>query len=416
MPMRSFFAGVTGLRNHQVRMDAIGNNIANVNTLGYKASRVTFQDAFSQLFQGASRPGGATNAGGYGTDPIQIGLGMTVGSVDMAYTQGNLQNTGINTDLAVQGDGLFVVNDGNTDFYTRAGNFQFDALGRLTMSATGYVVRGKMAQNGVLQDAITDIVLPVGQKAAAFASTEANFGGNLDSQAVAGDTRQSTITIFDSLGTPHDLTVTFTKTATANQWDYAITTPNGTINGGDTGTLSFDSQGALVSPDFSDFDFTPNNIATAQVVRVNFGTAGSIDGISQFASPSTAVLREQDGYTMGELRALQFDTSGTIVGSYSNGTQQVLAQVALASFNNPGGLSRQGDNLFAISANSGSAVLGFVGEGTTSTIVPGAIEMSNVDLAEQFTDMITTQRGFQSISRVITTSDEMLQELVNLKR
>jgi len=414
--MRSFFAGVTGLRNHQVRMDAIGNNIANVNTLGYKASRVTFQDAFSQMSQGASRPGGAAGNGGHGTDPIQIGLGMTVGSVDMAYTQGNLQNTGINTDLAIQGDGLFVVGDGTSHFYTRAGNFQFDAIGRLSMSATGYVVQGKMATNGILSDTIQDIVLPVGQKSPAFATTEANFGGNLDAQALTGDTRQSTITVYDTLGAPHDLTVTFTKTANPNEWDYAITTSNGTINGGDTGTLSFDSAGALVSPDFADFDFTPANIATGQVVRVNFGTAGSIDGLSQFAAPSTGVLREQDGYTMGELRGLQVDASGTIVGSYSNGTSQVLAQVALASFNNPGGLSRQGNNLFSVSANSGQPVLGFVGEGTTSTIVPGTIEMSNVDLAEQFTDMITTQRGFQSISRVITTSDEMLQELVNLKR
>lgn len=416
MPMRSFFAGVTGLRNHQVRMDAIGNNIANVNTVGYKGSRVTFKDAFSQQIQGASRPAGGQGASGFGTDPIQIGLGMNVGSVDMAYSQGNLQNTGINTDLAVQGDGLFIVSDGNQDFYTRAGNFQFDALGRLVSSTTGLVVQGKMAQAGVLQDAVTNIILPVGAKTAAQPTASAQMGGNLDAQALTGDTRLSTITIFDSLGVPHDLTVTFTKTANPNEWTYAVTTPNGTINGGDAGTITFDSTGALVSPDFTDFDFTPNNITAAQVVRVNFGTAGSIDGISQFASPSTAVLREQDGFTMGELRALQFDATGTITGSYSNGTTQVLAQVALADFNNPGGLNRQGNNLLAVSANSGQPVVGFVGEGTTSTITAGALEMSNVDLAEQFTDMITTQRGFQSISRVITTSDEMLQELVNLKR
>ncbi len=413
MPLRSFFAGVTGLRNHQVRMDAIGSNIANVNTVGYKSSRVTFQDAYSQQIQGASRP---VANGSFGTDPIQIGLGMSVGSVDMSFAQGNLQNTGINTDLAVQGDGLFIVSDGNQDFYTRAGNFQFDALGRMVASNTGLVVQGKMATAGVLVDTVTDIVLPVGQKTAALPTTSTTMGGNLDAQALTGDQRQSTITVFDSLGVPHDLTVTFTKTANPNEWGFAVTAPNGTVNGGDTGVVTFDSAGALVSPDFTDFDFTPNNITTAQVIRVNFGTAGSINGISQFASPSTAVLREQDGYTMGELRGIQFDSTGTVTGSYSNGTTQILAQVGLADFNNPGGLNREGNNLLAVSANSGQPVIGFVGEGTTSVITAGALEMSNVDLAEQFTDMITTQRGFQSISRVITTSDEMLQELVNLKR
>jgi len=413
MPMRSLFAGVSGLKNHQIRMDAIGSNIANVNTIGYKSSRVTFQDAYSQQIQGASRP---TATGGFGTDPIQIGLGMTVGSVDMSFSQGNLQTTGINTDLAVQGDSLFIVSDGTQDFYTRAGNFQFDALGRLVSSSTGLLVQGKMAVAGVLQDTVTNIVLPVGQKTAAAQTTAITMGGNLDAQAITGDVRQSTITAFDSLGVPHDLTVMFTKTANSNEWTYDVSIVDGTINSGATGTLTFDSAGALVSPDFTDFDFTPNNITTAQVVRINFGTAGSIDGVSQFASPSTAVLREQDGYTMGELRALQFDSTGTITGSYSNGTNQVLAQVGLAGFNNPGGLNREGNNLLSVSANSGQPVVGFVGEGTTSIITAGTLEMSNVDLAEQFTDMITTQRGFQSISRIITTSDEMLQELVNLKR
>lgn len=413
MPMRSLFAGVSGLKNHQVRMDAIGSNIANVNTIGYKSSRVTFQDAYSQQIQGASRP---TANGGFGTDPIQIGLGMTVGSVDMSFSQGNLQTTGINTDLAVQGDGLFIVSDGNQNFYTRAGNFQFDALGRLVSSGAGLLVQGKMAIGGVLQDSVTDIILPVGQKTAAAATTAVEMGGNLDAQALNGDTRATTITAYDSLGVPHDITTTFTKTVNPNEWTFDVTTPNGTINSGDSGTILFDSAGALVSPDFTSFDFTPNNIATAQVVQLNFGTAGSIDGISQFASPSTAVAREQDGFTMGELRALQFDTTGRITGSYSNGTNQTLAQIGLAGFNNPGGLNREGNNLLSVSANSGQPVVGFVGEGTTSIITAGTLEMSNVDLAEQFTDMITTQRGFQSISRVITTSDEMLQELVNLKR
>ena len=416
MPMRSFFAGVTGLRNHQVRMDSIGNNIANVNTIGFKAGRVTFKDAFSQLFQAASRPGLASGPGGFGTDPIQIGLGMNVGSVDIMYTQGNLQNTGVSTDLAIQGEGLFVLSDGGEVFYTRAGNFQFDALGRLTDSSTGFLVQGRMAVNGVLQDTVGDIQVPVGVKSPARMTANALMGGNLDAQAQTGVTRQNSITVYDSLGIPHDLTVTFTKTAVPNEWDFDVQASNGTAVSGNTGTLTFDTQGALVGPATTDFEFTPQNITPNQTITIEFGTAGSIQGLSQFASPTTAVLREQDGYTMGELRAIQVDNTGTMTGTYANGTNQILAQVGLATFNNPGGLQRRGDNLMAATANSGSAVVGFAGQGTTSTITAGALEMSNVDLAEQFTDMITTQRGFQSISRVITTSDEMLQELVNLKR
>lgn len=411
--MRSFFAGVTGLRNHQVRMDSIGNNIANVNTIGYKAGRVTFKDAFSQLFQAASRPG---NTGGFGTDPIQIGLGMNVAGVDIMYTQGNLQNTGVSTDMAIQGDALFVLSDGGEQFYSRAGNFQFDALGRLSDSATGFLVQGLTGTNGVLGDTLGNIQIPVGVKSPAQMTANALMGGNLDAQALPGDVRQNSIAIFDSLGIPHDMTVTFTKSATPNEWDFAVTASDGTAVSGDTGTLVFDTAGALVGPATTDFVFTPLNITPDQTVTLEFGVAGSIQGMSQFASPTTAAVTEQDGYTMGELRGVQIDNTGTVTGTYANGTIQTLAQIGLANFNNPGGLQRRGDNLMAETANSGSAQIGYAGQGVTSTITAGALEMSNVDLAEQFTDMITTQRGFQSISRVITTSDEMIQELVNLKR
>ena len=411
--MRSFFAGVTGLRNHQVRMDSIGNNIANVNTIGYKSGRVTFKDAFSQLFQAASRPG---STGGFGTDPIQIGLGMNVAGVDIQYTQGNLQNTGVSTDMAIQGDALFVLSDGGEQFYSRAGNFQFDALGRLSDSATGFLVQGLSGTNGVLGQTLGNIQIPVGVKSPAQMTANALMGGNLDAQTAVGATRQNSINIYDSLGIPHDMTVTFTKTAVPNEWDFAVTATDGTAISGDTGTLVFDSLGALVSPATTDFVFTPLNITPDQTVTIEFGVIGSIQGLSQFASPATAVITEQDGYTMGELRGVQVDNTGTVTGTYANGTIQTLAQISLATFNNPGGLQRRGDNLMAETANSGSAQIGYAGQGTTSTITAGALEMSNVDLAEQFTDMITTQRGFQSISRVITTSDEMIQELVNLKR
>ncbi len=189
--MRSLFAGVSGLRNHQVKMDVIGNNIANVNTVAFKSSRVTFEEAFAQIVQGASRPpGGATNVSG-GRNPIQIGLGMNIGSIDAMFTQGNLETTGVDTDLAIQGDSFFVVSDGTQRFYTRSGAFQLDASGKLVASTNGFIVQGRVPVNGVLTDTIDDIKLPFGQKAPAHATENAVLGGNLDAGAAQGLTRNT---------------------------------------------------------------------------------------------------------------------------------------------------------------------------------------------------------------------------------
>jgi flagellar hook protein FlgE len=413
--MRSLFAAVSGLRNHQIRMDVIGNNIANVNTIGYKASRVTFEETFAQLIQGASRPPGDADGSSGGTNPVQIGLGMNISSIDQLFTQGNLEATGVTTDLAIQGRSFFVVSDGNQDFYTRAGNFQIDADGRLTLATNGFVVQGRLADNGVLTDTVGDIRLPFGQKSAANATTEFALGGNLDASADVGDQRQTTVKIMDEQGGVHEVTLVFEKTAD-NTWDYTATVGDATVNGGDTGTITFNEDGTLADPESVDLDFTPDGFTGAQIVTMRFGTIDDIDGLSQFASPSTALIREQDGFTMGDLVQIGIDPTGTISGSFTNGETIVLAQVALADLNNPGGMIRVGDNMYTSSANSGEAVVGFAGEGSQSFVTSGALEMSNVDLAQEFTNMITTQRGFQSNARVITTSDEMLQELVNLRR
>jgi flagellar hook protein FlgE len=398
----------------------IGNNIANVNTTAFKASRVTFKETFAQIVQGASRPPGGSTAVSGGRNPIQIGLGMNIGSIDMLFTQGNLETTGVETDLAIQGNSFFVVSDGSQNFYTRSGAFQLDANGRLVASTNGYVVQGRPAVNGsTAGQSIGDIILPYGKKAPANPTTLATLGGNLDASAVQGTTQQSSITVYDDQGGTHELQITFTKSANANEWDYVITASNvdaGNVYANDTGTVTFDTDGTLLSPETVDFGFQPNGFAGNQSVTLNFGLAGTIDGLSQFASPSTAVIRDQDGYTMGLLERISIDQSGTIVGAFSNGTTITLAQLVLADFNNPSGLIRSGDNMYAVSPNSGAAVLGFSGEGSQSVVSSGALEMSNVDLAQEFTNLITSQRGFQSNARVITTSDEMLQELVNLKR
>lgn len=689
--MRALFAGVSGMRNHLVRLDVIGNNIANVNTVAFKSSRVTFEEAFAQLVQGASRPPGDLG----GINPIQVGLGMNIGSIDQNFTQGNLESTGVITDLAIQGDGFFVASDGTRTFYTRAGNFQLDADGRLVAPTNGFVVQGIVADsNGKLASgsAIGDVILPFGQKSPAKATTKMSLAGNLDARAaplgtilvtdgqvfaieqntsnggagsdvnglyangaadsvilgmtansttvtvtdgttsktytyvsvdtavgdlafnslkdlmaeinndfstmtavlsnttgaitftaggaaitlsvtssnsalgqalgaangaiaaagtsttdefshvaigsdllvdlrngagaslglsatddilidgsrggtaatqgtltvaagstyddllkevdqtlnianstgvtsnaqtgaltITGDgglvnaltginirvvgvsnfnaifdsqpgnyisqqvatdvSHQTAISVFDSMGNPHALTITFTKDPTqANRWTWAASVASpATTTGGSSGAVTFDSDGRLETFTYdggaSSFQFDPNTGASSPLdIRLESGTLGDINGLSQFASTSNAVASGQDGIPMGNLEDIQIDSLGVITGFFTNGVSQTLAQIALASFNNPSGLLRRGDNMYEESANSGVGVIGFAGTSNQSTITPGALESSNVDLSQEFTSMITAQRGFQANARVITTADEMLAELVNLKR
>jgi flagellar hook protein FlgE len=416
MAVRSLFAGVSGLRNQQVRMDVISNNIANVNTVGYKASRVTFEEAFAQLVQGASRPpGDSANVSG-GVNPIQVGLGMNIGSIDLLFTQGNLETTGVATDVAIQGDSFFTVSNGSQRFYTRSGNFQLDANGQLVSSTNGFVVQGRLAVDGVLTDTVEDIRLPFGQKAPARATSNISLAGNLDASAEIGATRDTTISVFDGVGDADELTINFEKTSTT-EWDYTITMADGTVVSGGTGTLTFDNEGRLAAPvPATPLVYTPSSGAADVSIDIDWGNAGEIEGLSQFAAPSTAVLKEQDGFTMGDLERFSIDNTGTITGAFTNGVTLTLAQLALTDFNNAAGLIRTGDNMYTVSSNSGAPILGFAGEGSQSTIVSGALEMSNVDLAQEFTNMIVSQRGFQSNARVITTADEMLQEVVQLKR
>jgi flagellar hook protein FlgE len=416
--MRSLFAGVSGLRNHQTRMDVIGNNVANVNTLAFKSGRVTFQESFAQTLSGAVAPGNGTG----GINAKQVGLGSQVGSIDTLFTQGNIENTGISTDLAIRGDSFFVVSDGARQFYTRAGNFQLDADGRLVNPTTGFVLQGRMAgSDGVLVDSVRDIQLPFGQKTPAAASRGAVLGGNLDSGAATGTVEETSIIVYDSLGAKHDLKVQFTKTATPNQWNWSVDTSTltpaeaATVTGG-TGVLNFNNDGTLngSTSTFAPIAFQPAGGAAAMAINLTGGTG--LNAISQFAGRTTAILASQDGYAAGTLADFQIDTSGTISGSFTNGVTVTLGQIALADFNNPGGLERAGDNMWGQSPNSGEALVGFAREGSTSLISSGALEASNVDLAQEFTNMIVAQRGFQANGRVITTADEMLQDVVQLKR
>jgi len=461
--MRSLYAGVSGLQNHQIRMDVLGNNISNVNTVGFKKGRVTFHDMLSQTMSGAAKP---TDEVG-GVNPKQVGLGMMVASIDTIHTQGSLQTTGVMTDLAIEGNGFFVEKAGDKTFYTRAGNFGLDKDGTLVNPANGLRVQGWLAQTvGGITSVNTagdteDLIIPVGDKDPASATTEVSFASNLDKRtplipagAGAEDIQKGTWTtthdIYDSFGKVHKLQVNFTKVAgIANRWQATVTvdpqtaTPTNTAvevgpanNSTNTFFIDFDNLGALsavsdaqgdilntgslqvpVSFDVPDATVPAGAAAVRQTFNLNLGTVGSYrDSITQFADKSSTKITGQNGYNMGYLESFKIDQSGVITGVYTNGTRRVLGQVALATFTNPGGLEKEGENTYVVSNNSGDANIGASGTAGKGKIIAGALEMSNVDLAEQFTDMIVTQRGFQANSRTITTSDQMLQELLTLKR
>jgi len=373
---------------------------------------------------------------------MQLGLGSTIGAIDTSFTQGNFQTTGRATDLAITGNAMFVTRVGNQQQYTRSGNFQVDGNGTLIAPPTGAVGQGRLASSGILGTSIGDIVLPFGQKTAAHATTSMRFSGNLDASVPVFDTSayqgsaagynattatnpanskswsESSLTVYDSLGNKYDVRVNMWKSGTS-EWTWAVDptsltaakVPADSITG--TGILSFGPDGLLTAPSPGTINFAPPG---AKPVIITVDPGSGVNGLTDIASPTTAVLRDQDGYTSGLLQDFTIDRTGVISGTFSNGQTLTLAQISLADFNNPGGLIRSGDSMYQASANSGSPVLGFAAEGSPSTITSGALELSNVDLANEFTQMVIAQRGFQANSKVITTADEMLQEIMLLKR
>ena len=411
--LRSMFSAISGLRGHQIMIDVIGNNIANVNTVGFKSGRVNFQDILSQTLHGATAP-----QGGLGSiNPAQIGLGMTVAGIDVLQTQGNLQSTGKTTDMAIQGDGFFVESDGAGTYYTRDGAFDIALDGSLANPASGMKVQGWQADSAGKIDItqpISNLIIPIGQRTTALATSNVTLSGNLDAGAAVGTSVPTTMTVFDSLGIAHSVKVTFTKTA-ANQWDWAATKDAAdagiTITaaaGVNQGTLTY-SSGGVFSASTGTLSFAFPDGATSTTPAISLAQMTQFSGTSQ---PSG----QTDGFTSGTLVTFAVGNAGELSGVYSNGQTQVLGQIALANFLNSAGLLRAGQNNFAATSASGAANIGTAATGGRGSVTTGALEMSNVDLATQFTGMITAERGFQANSRVITTSDEMLQELVNLKR
>jgi flagellar hook protein FlgE len=656
--MASLFSGVSGLKNHQVKMNVIGNNIANINTIGYKGSRVNFQEALVQTYKGAGRP--STNIGG--TNPVQLGMGMQVATIDNLFQQGGLETTGQITDLAIQGKGFFILADGGGNrFYTRAGAFGFDAGSNLVDPSSGLYVQGKMADNsGNIPSLATIgmITLPFGQQDPAKPSEIITLGNNLDASAsdsvatletagtsnilsvsgttvdgvggthsiditgaqasqatftgatvvgllgtatlgslgvnvfddfqltidgtrtenvsglsatssvndlvnaisqidgitatltqsggppatqgaititrnkagdsatygvvssasntatanivdqifgvangatfqTAGGTAASyvitdtftpnrgsgsaagpeismlnmvvdditglatgitgiggggisvitgtgglaaasganaleidtantihttSINVYDSQGGRHTLTLEFYKSMIQNRWEWtAGTLGSETVTSGGTGYVSFNSDGSLNTFDYnggaSEVTINPNNGASNMLLAFDPGTVGNYDGLTGFGSGThTAAITGQDGYGLGILEKITIDQSGNISGIFSNGVTRILAQMLLADFTNAGGLRKSGKSMYQPTANSGEPLSGVAGETIGASISSGALESSSVDIAQEFTGMITAQRGFQANARIITTSDSMLDELVNIKR
>jgi len=572
--LKSLTSAVSGLKNFTTMLDVLGNNLANVRTLGFKGSRVTFSETQSLSLAGASRGVG----GGFGNQK-QLGLGMIVSSTDLDFTQGSLEFTGTPTDLAIQGNSFFVLSDGQSNRFTRAGNFFFNSLGTL-VNPNGLAVMGWRADaSGEINTSVplTEVLLdknlrsPAAETATVFlsgnmdatlipraktllsASTLTKDAGetlavggddlnDLDQTTVAlvsgvdkieitatkpnGDLVSATFTytgatggktigdllaainnafggdddgvggdavatlvdgkiklvdvlnndgtlfgtsleasetstalkldpddlntgtirvpafevsqagftgivststvVFDSLGDSHNVVVSFTKTAEPGEWRWVAELANGgdtTIaSGTDAGTIQFNEAGEVI-----DFDVTgtaegitiipdPAGGAAQFTVEINVAGGSGFAGVTQFASDSTLIVRDQDGRPSGTLLRFDIDTQGIITGIFSNEENVALAQIALAEFPNPAGLSRASSGLFEAAAGSGIPVIGAAGEQFSSSVVSGSVEQSNVDLVRQFTDMITTQRGFQANARVVTTADQILEETLRLKR
>lgn len=413
--MRSMFSGVSGIQSHVTMMDLIGSNISNINTVGYKSSRMTFQEMIAQTLRGPA--GGTADLGG--TNGLQVGLGASLAAIDANFGQGSLQVTGRNTDVAIQGAGFFNLKSGNNAYYSRAGGFSFDKDGTLVNPSNGFRVQGWVADaNGNIDNttAIADISLGAVPVVPASATTQLTFGGNLDAGAASGTEVKTQYDAYNSLGEAVTLAITFTKSATTNQWSFSVVGPTGYTSGaGNNGTIGFDTSGRLNGTSGGPITFTKSGIANMSIAP-DFGTVGAIDGLTQFADISTAAVASQDGYGSGALRSYTIGGDGTITGVFTNGQTKSIGQLALTTFRNPAGLTKSGDSMFTRSSNSGDPVVGVSGTGERGQVVVGALEMSNVDLASEFTAMIVAQRGFQANSRIVSSVDEMLQDLVNLKR
>jgi flagellar hook protein FlgE len=421
----SFTTALTGLTAAELGVDVVGNNLANLNTTGFKASTVAFADIVAQSL-------------GLGTSQTSSGLGAQATAIQ-DFTQGAIQTTNGAFDAAIQGDGFFIVRDGSGVVnYTRAGNFEVDANGNL-VTQTGQHVQGWVANNGVLDTntAISNIVIPSGALRQPTATTTMSVNMNLDAAAAVGSPQGSfstAVQVVDSLGTTHILTLNFTKTA-ANTWSYAATIPGEDVTGGTagtpfaisgvTGSLTFDSSGNLITP-------APPPPATNGIIPI--AITGLTDGaadmninwslyspfgqgdITQYAQPSATASNHQDGLVAAELVHVTMTNGGQIIAQYSNGQQNAVAQIALASISNPNTLVSEGQNNFQLGPGTAAPAIGVPQTGGRGQVLGGSLESSTVDIATEFTRLIVMQRSYEANGKVITTTDSLTQDTINLKQ
>jgi len=413
--MSSFSVALSGLTASEQGLNVISNNLANLNTVGYKDQTANFQSLFYQNL-------GTDGAG----DPIQVGAGVDVSSVSTNFDNGTVNDTGVPSDVAITGNGFFITQAANgTVQYTRAGNFSVNNLGELVTS-DGDTVMGYQAANGVVKHSATLAPLYVGQSVVnpPSATTTLNQQTNLNSSAAVGTTYSVPLTVYDSLGQSHVLTFNFTNTA-AGAWSYTITLPAADTGGTgnpttiSTGNLTFNSSGNLATP-------AGNSITGIQITGLADGAANmnltwDLTGpngsslMTQVAAPSATATTSQNGYASGTLQSYTVEADGTIDGQFSNGQVQALGQIALANFANPQGLQLTGDNNYVPTLSSGAAVVGAPQTAALGTLTGGALEASNVDISQEFTNLIITQRGFEANARMITTLDTVTNDTVNLQ-
>lgn len=424
--IQALLASVASIKAQQTRMNIIGNNLANVNTTAFKGSRVNFHQMIAQTVRGATRPG--DNRGG--TNPVQFGLGVMVAGTDIMHEQGSLNATNRPTDLALQGSGFFILGDNSQSYYSRDGSFDLDANGDLVHRTTGLYVMGWTADsegeinpNQQITPA-SKLNIPFGSVTALQATTRANFKGNLKSDAAPTDVATTTITVYDSLGAPHVITLNITNrtappggtppTGATASWDweaYEGTTLIGSSVDPGNEPMYFDANGRIINGD------------TVGVASLT-GSAGALDfdvnldfsAITQNRDTFSLQSTGQNGFPPGSLNGFSIGADGTITGTFTNSMTRTLGRIATSVFSNPSGLEYIGSNLWTITGNSGAPEVGEAGSRGRGSLAPGFLEQSNVDIGSEFTDLIVTQRGFQANTRVVTTVDEMLQDLITMKR
>ena len=418
MALNALFTGASGLAANSAALDVVGNNLANLNTTGFKTQRALFLDA---VYQTLSSGSAAQGAGG-GANPVQVGFGVSVGAVDSEFTQGTLNPTGRALDLGIQGTGFFTVSNGSQTLFTRSGAFSVDDAGFLVDASSGNRVQrfGSTGEVGAPNSAgfqaagDFDIRIPFGAGVPGLPTTSATMQGNLDSRDGVGSTRLAPIEFFDSQSTPHQLNVTFTKTA-INTYEISVTSTGLTATIPNT-PIVFNDSGYLVSPASIDVSLSGFASAADQTIRLNLGTPLSGNGVTQFGGAVSVDAVTQDGSGSGTLTEVSVDKSGIIQGTFSNGRTVALAQLAMARFNNESGLVREGNNYYASSAASGNALLGPANTGGIGSIQGGTLEGSNVDIATEFAKLIIAQRGFQVNSQVVSAANQVLQEVANIIR